>query len=143
MRCSGWPKTTWIKGRSRRSGSNAIQEMINILARLVEQQSQAPVNQSRDPEIWEDMALERFKKFLRAVPTISHHWSLFYYMSKTCQVTYITKPHADRPSSWNVMTLVTCYNQHDWTLCFMEMLIKCCSTNYCWKVTNNFCFQNI
>ncbi|XP_027155484.1 uncharacterized protein LOC113755776, partial [Coffea eugenioides] len=35
--------------------------MTNILARLVEQQGQAPVNQPRDPEI--DQALERFQKF--------------------------------------------------------------------------------
>ncbi|XP_027150353.1 uncharacterized protein LOC113750591 [Coffea eugenioides] len=41
----------------------AIQQMTNILARLVEQQGQAPVNQPRDPEIGEDRALERFQKF--------------------------------------------------------------------------------
>ncbi|XP_071923195.1 uncharacterized protein [Coffea arabica] len=37
--------------------------MTNILARLVEQQGQVPVNQPRDPEIGEDRALERFQKF--------------------------------------------------------------------------------
>ncbi|XP_027169585.1 uncharacterized protein LOC113782259 [Coffea eugenioides] len=37
--------------------------MTNILARLVEQQGQAPVNQPRDPEMGQDRALERFQKF--------------------------------------------------------------------------------
>ncbi|XP_071925916.1 uncharacterized protein [Coffea arabica] len=37
--------------------------MTNILARLVEQQGQAPVNQPRDPEMMQDRALERFQKF--------------------------------------------------------------------------------
>ena len=41
----------------------AIQQMTDILTRLVEQQGQAPVNQPRDPEIGEDRALERFQKF--------------------------------------------------------------------------------
>ena len=43
--------------------ATAIQEMTNILTRLAKQQGQAPVNQSRDPEIGEDRALERFQKF--------------------------------------------------------------------------------
>ena len=38
--------------------------MTNILARLVEQQGQTPVNQPRNPEIGEDRALERFQKFV-------------------------------------------------------------------------------
>ncbi|XP_027071790.1 uncharacterized protein [Coffea arabica] len=37
--------------------------MTNILARLVEQQGQTPVNQPRDPEIGEDRTLKRFQKF--------------------------------------------------------------------------------
>ena len=37
--------------------------MTNILAQLVEQQGQAPVNQPRDPETGKDRALERFQKF--------------------------------------------------------------------------------
>ncbi|XP_071902691.1 uncharacterized protein [Coffea arabica] len=37
--------------------------MTNILARLVEQQGQAPVNQPRDPEMGQYRALERFQKF--------------------------------------------------------------------------------
>ena len=37
--------------------------MTNILARLVEQQGQAPVNQPRDPDMGQDRALERFQKF--------------------------------------------------------------------------------
>ncbi|XP_027169556.1 uncharacterized protein LOC113769291 [Coffea eugenioides] len=41
----------------------AIQQMTNILARLVEQQGQTPVNQPRDPEMGQDRALERFQKF--------------------------------------------------------------------------------
>ena len=40
-----------------------IQQMTNILARLVEQQGQAPINQPRDPKIGEDRTLERFQKF--------------------------------------------------------------------------------
>ncbi|CDP17653.1 unnamed protein product [Coffea canephora] len=43
--------------------ATTIQQMTNILARLVEQQGQAPVNQPRDPEIGQDRALERFQKF--------------------------------------------------------------------------------
>ncbi|XP_027158211.1 uncharacterized protein LOC113759833 [Coffea eugenioides] len=37
--------------------------MTNILARLVEQQGQAPLNQPRDPDLGQDRALERFQKF--------------------------------------------------------------------------------
>ncbi|XP_027156901.1 uncharacterized protein LOC113758067 [Coffea eugenioides] len=37
--------------------------MTNILARLVEQQGQAPVNQPRDPKMGQDIALEGFQKF--------------------------------------------------------------------------------
>nr|XP_027067809.1 uncharacterized protein LOC113693473 [Coffea arabica] len=37
--------------------------MTYFLARLVEQQGQAPVNQPRDPEMGQDRALERFQKF--------------------------------------------------------------------------------
>ena len=40
-----------------------IQQMTNILACLVEQQGQTPVNQPRDLEIGQDKALERFQKF--------------------------------------------------------------------------------
>ena len=43
--------------------ATAIQQMTNILTRLVEQQGQATVNQPRDPEIGQDRALERFQKF--------------------------------------------------------------------------------
>nr|XP_027124258.1 uncharacterized protein LOC113740948 [Coffea arabica] len=43
--------------------ATAIQQITNILARLVEQQGQAPVNQSRDLDIGQDRALERFQKF--------------------------------------------------------------------------------
>ena len=43
--------------------ATAIQQMTNILARLVEQQGQAPVNQPRDPDMRQDRALERFQKF--------------------------------------------------------------------------------
>ena len=43
--------------------ATAIQQMTNILARLVEQQGQTLVNQPRDPEMGQDRALERFQKF--------------------------------------------------------------------------------
>ena len=43
--------------------ATAIQQMTNILTRLVEQQGQAPVNQVRDPDMGQDRALERFQKF--------------------------------------------------------------------------------
>ena len=41
----------------------AIQQMANILTRLVEQQGQTLVNQPRDPEIGKDRTLERLQKF--------------------------------------------------------------------------------
>ena len=44
--------------------ATAIQQMTNILARLVDQQSQMPMNQPQNLEIGEDGALERFKKFV-------------------------------------------------------------------------------
>ncbi|XP_071921801.1 uncharacterized protein [Coffea arabica] len=43
--------------------ATAIQQMTNILARLVEQPGQAPVNQPRVPDMGQDRALERFQKF--------------------------------------------------------------------------------
>ncbi|XP_071924777.1 uncharacterized protein [Coffea arabica] len=54
--------------------------MTNILARLVEQQGQASVNQPMDPEIGQDRALERFQmfsppKFLRGPdPEVAERW---------------------------------------------------------------------
>ena len=54
--------------------------MTDILARLLEQQGQAPVNQPRDPDIGEDRALERFQKFSPPKflggpdPEIADHW---------------------------------------------------------------------
>ena len=54
--------------------------MTNILARLVEQQGQVPVDHVRNPEIGEDMALERFQKFSplkffgRPDPETAEHW---------------------------------------------------------------------
>ncbi|XP_071923168.1 uncharacterized protein [Coffea arabica] len=54
--------------------------MTNILAGLVKQQGQAPVNQHRDPEIGEDKALERFQKlsppkFVRGPdPEVAERW---------------------------------------------------------------------
>ena len=39
----------------------AIQQMTNILARLVDQQDQMPVNQPQNPEIGEDRVLRGFK----------------------------------------------------------------------------------
>ena len=51
----------WIERRDH--VATAIQQMTNILARLVEQQGQAPVNQPRDPDMGQDRALERFQKF--------------------------------------------------------------------------------
>ena len=44
--------------------ATAIQQMTNILARLVDQQGQMPVNQPYTPEIGEDMTLEQFQKFV-------------------------------------------------------------------------------
>ena len=44
--------------------ATAIQQMTNILERLVDQQGQIPVNQPHNPEIGEDRALERFQKFV-------------------------------------------------------------------------------
>ena len=44
--------------------ATAIQQITNILARLVEQQGQTPVNQLRNPEIGEDKVLEHFQSFL-------------------------------------------------------------------------------
>ena len=44
--------------------ATAVQQMTNILARLVDQQGQMPVNQPQNPEIGEDKVLERFKKFV-------------------------------------------------------------------------------
>ena len=41
-----------------------IQQMTNILARLVEPQDQITVNQPQNPEIGEDRVLERFQKFV-------------------------------------------------------------------------------
>ncbi|XP_071929077.1 uncharacterized protein [Coffea arabica] len=43
--------------------ATAIQQMTNILTRLVDQQGQILVNQPPNPEIGEDRALERFQKF--------------------------------------------------------------------------------
>ena len=43
--------------------ATVIQQMTNILTRLVEQQGQIPVNQPRDPEMGQDSVLERFQKF--------------------------------------------------------------------------------
>ena len=43
--------------------ATAIQQMTNILARLVDQQGQTPMNQPRDPDMGQDRALERFQKF--------------------------------------------------------------------------------
>ena len=43
--------------------ATAMQQMTNILARLVDQQGQMAVNQPQNPEIGEDKALERFQKF--------------------------------------------------------------------------------
>ena len=43
--------------------ATAIQQMATILTRLVDQQGQMPVNQTQNPEIGEDRALERFQKF--------------------------------------------------------------------------------
>ncbi|XP_071928113.1 uncharacterized protein [Coffea arabica] len=43
--------------------ATAINRMIDLLARLVDQQGQVPGNQQRDPEVGEDRALERFQKF--------------------------------------------------------------------------------
>ena len=42
----------------------AIQQMTDILARLVDQQDQMTVNQPQNLEIGEDKALERFQKFV-------------------------------------------------------------------------------
>ena len=44
--------------------ATAINRMTDLLARLVDQQGQVPGNQQRDPEVGEDRALERFKKFV-------------------------------------------------------------------------------
>ena len=43
--------------------ATVMQQMTDILARLVDQQGQMAVNQPRNPEIGEDKALERFQKF--------------------------------------------------------------------------------
>ena len=37
--------------------------MTDLLARLVDQQSQVPGNQEKDPKVGEDRALEQFQKF--------------------------------------------------------------------------------
>ena len=52
-----------FRGEGEDQVATAIQQMTNILARLVEQQGQAPINQPRDPEIGHDKALELFQKF--------------------------------------------------------------------------------
>ena len=44
--------------------ATAIQQMTDILARLVDQQDQMAVNQPQNLEIGEDKALERFQKFV-------------------------------------------------------------------------------
>ena len=54
--------------------------MANILAQLVEQQGRALVNQPRNPEIGEGMALECFQKFSPpkffggSDPEVAEHW---------------------------------------------------------------------
>ena len=40
-----------------------IDQMTDLLARLVDQQCQVPSNQQRDPEVGEDRALKQFQKF--------------------------------------------------------------------------------
>ena len=60
--------------------ATAIQQMTNILARLVDQQGQIPVNQPQNPEIGEDRALEKFQKFVppkflgEPDPDIAEQW---------------------------------------------------------------------
>ncbi|XP_027077155.1 uncharacterized protein [Coffea arabica] len=60
--------------------ATTIQQMTNILAQLVEQQGQTPVNQLRNPENVEDRALERFQKFVPPKflggpdPETDEHW---------------------------------------------------------------------
>ena len=45
--------------------ATAIQRMTDILACLVQQQGQTPINQPNGPEIGEDRALKHFQKFAR------------------------------------------------------------------------------
>ncbi|XP_027150293.1 UDP-glycosyltransferase 71E1-like [Coffea eugenioides] len=60
--------------------ATAIQQMTNILTRLVDQQGQIPVNQPQNPEIGENRALERFQKFIppkflgRSNPDVAEQW---------------------------------------------------------------------